>query len=134
MTPLIETLEGAEVGSVELDCDLSIALGEWAPPVGAERDPKCPDRWRRNGIRYFQPYTEATRSLDAALALVERVLPSVRPGIAKARAPGGRGDMWRANLTEDDGGSMYGAWANTAPLAVCIALLKAHQTKEPTNG
>lgn len=54
ITSLIEKLEGAEVGSRELDCAIWTATGGWGH-VG-------------------RPPTFST-SLDAALALAERVLP-----------------------------------------------------------
>ncbi len=125
ITSLIEKLEGASEGSVELSCDIGIALGEWTPPKGAERDIYSPDIWRRNGLKYYQPYAEVTTSLDAALALAERVLPGTSPGVSKNVFHG----YWSAWLHQNVDGACHvvgdASTSTTPALALCAAVLRA---------
>lgn len=71
-----------------------------------------------------------TRSLDAALALAERVLP--RSGdnetweVSLYKAPGKT--QWFAGLRPYGSGGV-GSDGNTPALALCIAILKAKETK-----
>lgn len=107
---LIERLEGAEAGSRELDealCEaLSIIFARFAWDNGTNSSTCAP----------------VTTSVDAALALAERVLP---------------GSRWECGVN-----SYEGAWAvvyadlvgtggcsSTPALALCIAILKAKETK-----
>lgn len=109
---LIERLEAAEVGSRELDRELNAVL--------------LPDEFFAPAYRTFQMYS---RSLDAALQLSERALPG-----------------WLSDINEHKGGRWFGcvsdphrnkrakhglsyAYAPTPALALCIAILKAKETK-----
>lgn len=109
ITSLIEKLEGAEVGSRELD----YAIKAWLEPVNAYWSLRVPADW--------------STSLDAALGLTERVLTlgawdvgyyynSDRPHYA------------RLVIVRDDEGQpeIYGRSATPA-LALCAAILRAHQ-------
>ena len=129
MTDLIKRLEEAEEGSRELDRDISklIDKAEWdkcanwasmpcgAPPAVIERD----------AVRWLPFYTT---SLDAALALAERVLPGAR--WVMVQQPVGWGAMpllfdgaaW--NCPNDPGETVHAL----LPLALCIAILKATDT------
>lgn len=107
MQDLIAQLEAAPAGSRELD----YRIKGWL---------EFDDYWR------LRVAADWTTSLDAALALAERVLPGMRARIdMDARR--------RAFLFPDDGytvGSDPTRWvsyadAPTAPLALCIAILKA---------
>lgn len=73
-----------------------------------------------------------TASLDAALALVERVLPGWRRCLEEVE-PGAR--WWAGVKPPDDTTSGYRgdrfAYAPTPALALCAALLRALQTQEP---
>ncbi len=77
------------------------------------------------GTRYASP--AYTGSLDAALALVTRVLPGWQVTLGQHRAPGKRGDLWKASLTSPQGGGMDTGWAPTPALALLAAMLKALQ-------
>lgn len=70
-------------------------------------------------------FSAYTSSLDAAVALVERVLPRHRWVIANRTGPkvGGSASVYR-----DD--SLKTAEAPTPALALCIALLKALEARE----
>lgn len=128
MLDLIERLEKAEAGSRELDCEIGLIVrtngrGEIV-------------QWG-NGEWVIQdaggPYVvdDFTTSLDAALALAERVLPGWSRGVFEDE-PGNQ-PPWLATLTEVcdaravEGHEGAGA---TAPLALCIAILRALRTTE----
>jgi len=105
MTDLIKRLEEAEEGEPLLDREIWVAL-----------------EFDRNRSPVDAP--EYTTSLDAALALAERVLPGLY--------------MWKVEF--DDEPTSTPAWAKiyakrdgqgsaaTAALALCIAILKATDT------
>ncbi len=100
ITSLIEKLEGAGVGSRELDCAIWTATGGW-------------DHVER-------PPTFST-SLDAALALVERVLPGWVWNM------GNDLPCW-VHLWIDDrnyDGNPIKSDAATPALALCAAILRA---------
>lgn len=116
MQDLIARLEAAEVGSRELDWDVSEALGVWRTETI---------------MRATAPWTT---SLDAALALAERVLPDY---------------WWLVRSNEDDtgffanlgvngtnpnmGAQCFPVFAASAPLALCIAILRAKQIDTASN-
>ncbi len=136
---LVARLETASVGSRELDRLVAVAVAgakEDIDETGSLRGyyrSDNPARWISIGA--IEP---VTTSLDAAVALVERVLPSQpEPGdvpwdqwlIELTRSP-----VWRREprVTWDcvigNGLGFGGAESKscaTAPLALCIALLKA---------
>ena len=99
ITSLIEKLEGAEVGSRELDCAIWTATGGW-DHVG-------------------RPPTFST-SLDVALALAERVLPGARMMVE--RFHDGKG--W-AMVQCAPGSAKIMTDGNTPALALCAAILRA---------
>lgn len=107
---LIERLEAAEGGSRELDWSISDAFGE------------------RHGGNVCPIYTT---SLDAALALAERALPGyfweiqICPYTTTVQ---GALESWNEGLAAPDVGGVY-ADARTPALALCIAILKAKETK-----
>jgi hypothetical protein len=122
MTDLIKRLEEAEAGSRELDCDLAEMLGE--VPV---------DAFRMHGVmtgRYGTgPYSawtapNYTTSVDAALALVERVLPGWCWMIERHKNGTVTAGLheWNAYREADQ------LTANTPALALCAAILKATDT------
>lgn len=105
---LVVRVEGAEVGSRELDRAIWNAL-----------------EFNHSGEPSHAP--TYTTSLDAALALAERVLPGVRVVIDSACKETGKPaagfvfgqDGERINGVMNDGA--------TLPLALCAAILKAHE-------
>lgn len=124
MKDLIERLEVAEAGSRELEREVEIALFGGEPSL-------APDRvFRKDGLGfgYTQGFAPYTRSLDAALALAERVLagPSVcgRPGRLHniAQLFNGR---WEAKTYRVSDGSSHEAVGAAPALALCIAILRA---------
>lgn len=107
LSALIARLEAAEVGSRELDKAVCDALN-----------------WRRtDGVWTFP--APVSQSLDAALALAERVLPGWRVfGISDERDfQVSRG--WGAGVGEKTGPGIQHAKAPTPALALVIAILKA---------
>lgn len=104
---LIERLEAAEAGSREFDCEVWCIFDGWA---GVDKPP-C-----------------VTTSIDAALALAERVLPDCCPGISKNVHQ----KNWYAWIGDkhEEGPLDLGNGRSLSPaLALCIAILKAKETK-----
>lgn len=125
ITSLIEKLEGAEVGSRELDADVALQVG-WTVHPG--------DNWIGPHAEIAVP--DYTTSLDAALALAERVLPGWHIGVqpwfhtdpdrVMSRAYLIRPDWKRWNPTGDEWCDQHhGKSCHTAALAVVSALLRA---------
>lgn len=122
---LIERLEAAEVGSSELDDSVMISaldgeMMDWWDDIAEQHQIKAADGSRVN-------VTPVTTSLDAALALAERIWPHV---------------MWRVGHDPDDGSfkaqlvtaqkpgdppAVHGN-APAPALALCVAILKAKET------
>ena len=152
ITSLIEKLEGAEVGSRELDREImALSYRYEQRHIGAscwddDDDTCCPgakhldwvwvdpatDHWKTNARDGF----EFTTSLDAALALAERVLPGWHVGVqpwfhtdpdrVMSRAYLIRPDWKRWNPTGDEWCDQHhGRSCHTAELAVVSALLRA---------
>lgn len=105
ITSLIEKLEGAEVGSRELDCAVARVL----------------DCYKGFATEHL------TTSLDAALALAERICPRFSVTVVKYRTndgefkPSGEASLLNpyGNITEHRGK------AATPALALCAAILRA---------
>lgn len=136
---LIARLEAAEVGDLELDIGIGQALGL----IGEGDDPRRLVYTSENGsLTSFGncfPWPMWTSSLDSALALAERVLPDtegilhnicVWPTVRKGFLSGPSVRIFRQVRDAD----AEGGWAlspgstsaaKTAPLALCIAILKA---------
>lgn len=125
LSVLIARLEAAETGSDELSAHVMQALvvpngrveqsrfnGVWCIYIGdrlwQERGWWRPDGW------------PVSTSLDAALALAERVLPGWQIGMwtTKQNAVG--------SVLREDGGA-FDATSSTPALALCIAVLRAKQ-------
>lgn len=136
MTPtLIEKLEQAEGPSREFDAELAVKFE--VSPVGLKHmkglqifsDPCCPHlievRLANNDLLGGYAAPPLTSSLDAAVALVERVLPRHRWVIANRTGPQVGGS---ASVYSDD--SLKSAEASTPALALCIALLKALEARK----
>lgn len=132
---LIERLEAAEAGSRELDADVHSALGTvFSRPVTQE-DRYYSLLYDAKSVSVFIPeaLTPVTTSLDAALALAERVLPGwdwkvggLRPpieGYDEREAPPHATLTRRGPLVANEGFAV--ADGATPALALCIAVLKA---------
>lgn len=106
---LIERLEAAEVGSAGLSIDVVTSLDD-----GGE--------FPTHGKLFV------TTSLDAALALAERVLPGWSWTVGTRDVPG-----CTAVIDSNGGSPILGeAIAPTPALALCIAILRARQASNPT--
>lgn len=120
---LIARLEGAEAGSLELDREIYLLLRPTADPEEFRRMFKDDSA----GFNFWLSAQPVTTSLDAALALAERLGLDVSQ-ILNDTLEGPHGD-----------GIWFSGWNAKAPIApqiarfVCIAILRAHtaQSAEP---
>lgn len=113
LSALIARLEAAEVGSHELDKAVAIACGS-SIQVWAET---ASDGTFLGSVRAY------TTSLDAALALAERVLPGKEWMLVKSTEGGET--SFHALIGPDSLGRA--GEAASAALALCIAILRAKQ-------
>lgn len=128
---LIARLEATEVGSRELDRDIELEIGGgW---IGADEDRVY--RRDKNGFGYTQAFRTFTTSLDAALALAERVLPGfgvvIDNGDPNHDSVGNRwcrARVW-SNAPLPDGSRFTGG-AKTLAMALCVAILRALDAQE----
>lgn len=134
---LVERLEVASVGSRELDCAIGLALDgffilppryEGDAPRYAYRKDGTEVHPGQGGTMLVWPYTT---SLDAALALAERVLPGWHVTVSNhycflnlSSLPSAVVSQ-RVDETNYDGTTAQWSRAQTMPLALCIAILKA---------
>jgi hypothetical protein len=122
---LLERVRAATGPDAALDAEIALAFGAAVEPAerNALGDIRVPAWWTMPGAsREEWPHRKTpwplTASLDAALALVERVLPGWRKSISELQADEWEGSIWdRGCVTE-----RYGL-ARTAPLALLAALL-----------
>lgn len=131
MSGLIERLEGAERGARELDGAVWYAVFEPDVDHGClhvemtEQGPRealtC-----ELGSKWADDVGPYTTSLDAALALAERVLPGFRKFIEIIGD--GRGSVCMFEASDPTPQRWH--HAATAPLALCIAILRAHEASQ----
>jgi hypothetical protein len=134
---LIERLSVAEVGSRELDAHVEVAVRR----VEASRvlpNPATWAKWEPCRDGYVQdPHTRyasnpVTTSLDAALALAERVLPGwaweIRTDLAGASVQAAP-SWWLEGLAAPDEGGVS-VDGKTSALAVCLGVLKAKEASQ----
>lgn len=122
---LLTRVEAATSGDRELDTLIAIAF---TPDARKSEE----HHWTLFEIgdyrlAYAEPYTS---SLDAALALVARVLPEWRPYLENWGVVPGR--EWRVTLRYWD--KRANAWGTTPALAILSVLLRALQTTEVEHG
>ncbi|WP_087139107.1 hypothetical protein [Brevundimonas diminuta] len=141
LSALIARLEAAEVGSRELDAHVEIAARAFeAAKTGLAREHWAIWRASSSGIVSdgATQYASATvtTSLDAALALAERVLPDREIALSqrKPRHLETCAEWWHASLFKVRTGVVFGvgpstvtAKASTPALALAIAILRAKQ-------
>ena len=114
VTGLVERLEKATGGDREIDLDLMVILH------GGPRERYLTDEL---GRLEFGHQWKFTASIDAALSLVERVLPMW--DICLSRVKGDEAATWNAVVGEPDSFSGSEATSPTPALALCLAALKA---------
>lgn len=141
---VVERLAAAEVGSRELDCALAVLLDGYIEE---------PSRygWEAHDYAYIdgeggrvspghggdQLVPHYTTSLDAALALAERVLPADPDFSPATPSAGWKIDIYRGMVPSADGGGWFVTVrrhatdgirvAKSSPaLALCAAILRAH--------
>lgn len=134
---LVERLEAAECGSRELDALVFVAAANDPNTYVIGPSPESifshVPGWYATGSDFSAAADPVTTSLDAALALAERVLPGWywRAGNTPigrwhhGRYTHGWAHLSRKDASNCDRGDEATGWAATAPLALCIAILKA---------
>ncbi len=136
MQELIARLEAAEAGSRELDREIMALTYSWEQRhIGVtcwdDREGRCCPGAKHMSWVWVDPATgqwktnakeglEFTTSLDAALALAERVLPGKFWTVYAAYRIEGR-MTYGVNL-DDDSDTSY---SKTPALALCVSILKA---------
>lgn len=126
MLDLIERLERAEAGDRNLDADISIAVFD--SQVKRERQ-MLPSFVHHMGDGYWSPIPPYTTSLDAIVALIGEKSPLRGPIHLDIAGSG-----FCALEPTDPCGDPVTAFGNTPALALCIALLRALQSKEADHG
>ena len=147
MEDLIRRLEAAGVGSRGLDSEIMALTYSWEQRhIGAtcwddHESTCCPgakhidwvwvdpttDRWVTNSKTGF----EFTASLDAALALAERVLPDYWWLVRSNEGDTGFFANLGLNGTNPNmGAKCFPVFSASAPLALCIAILRAKMEAE----
>lgn len=125
ITSLIEKLEGAEVGSRELDALVHVAVANDPNTYVVEPDAKSifshKPGWYRTGNDLSCLADPVTTSLDAALALAERVLPKLSRIEIKTYV---QGEFHHCTIETDDDEFEFNN-CRTPSLALCAALLRA---------
>ena len=124
MSGLVEKLEAAEVGSRSLDLDIAQAL---SMKLWGRRHPhNNSHQWMTEIDGKAVPIPRYTTSLDAALALAERVI-AVRGPIDISIMGSAQVVILDADPCRDAIAEAYG---NTPALALCIAILRALNLNE----
>lgn len=121
---LIARLEAAEAGSRELDFAVAQSLGSVVREGWAET---YADGTFGGSVKAY------TTSVEAALALAERLIPGVWWVIGRGKLTSGEPE-YGAELLFGPDESLGIAEAATAPLALCIAILRASPTTVNNKG
>ena len=133
VTGLVERLEKATEGSSNLNAAIWFALFKpeyrFPEPVLNRVPDDLFEAYERfhwdggGGYKVSERLPDYTRSVDDALALVERVLPGW--DICLSRVKGDQAATWNAVFGEPDSFSGSEASSPTPALALCLAALKA---------
>ena len=112
----------------EIDVAIMAACFEWAKAEPPYYAPHCvgdePIYWHAPSWLRKRPCPELTGSIDAALALVERVLPG--NDVLVMRDTG----QWEANIGPQESFVSFEGKCSNAPLSILAALLAALQPPE----
>lgn len=138
MTPILTRLE--EGGSRELDAEIVALLNKATVRLYPPSDDFGPRAkwqfWSLDGAHFLGneskfPVEPVTTSVDAALALAERVLPGCDPGVClEQRLETGR-TIWAGWVDLNPGTSQFAA---TPAAALCLAILKAQALSDQGRG
>ena len=129
LSALIARLEAAEVGCRGLDAAVYDQLFPRLTRDG-EVVPGFPGRWPFHpGSAHDAEVRTVTTSLDAALALADRVLPEETFWEMSHNAVISGQRMYHADVfpPEQSGEAAFWGYASTPVLALCIAILRAKQ-------
>jgi len=133
---LVERLENATGPDRELDRDIGFAVGSWSI---RNIDPHGNLIYVPSDDTYYADhpgsmYPAFTESVDAALALAEKVLPSMRTISTCDDTLAVSAKIWvYPNGLSNGGEFMVEGMQQSLPLALCIAVLKAHGGADATD-
>lgn len=128
-TDILTRLREAEGPDRELDRDIGLAIGGWRYEALGDLGEMLfvPEDATYYGDSPGAMYPSFTESIEASLALVERMLPGCAWEITTTGFKPG------ASIVVHGPRTMFGAYANTPALALIAALFTALQEKENTN-
>jgi len=148
MSTLIDRLSKLDAPDREVDAEIAFATGHFDYKLKygfencrIERGQNRTNDWvevfvkDKGTLIYSEPYPHVTASVDAAIALAERVLPGwtfEHIGQDYIRARGLDNDVMPMGWTVEisDGSQTIQGQAPTLPLAICIALLRAKEASK----
>lgn len=127
MKDLIARLEAEEVGNAELDYLIDEFFSDWKNIGGGWAAHKVTGERVKNSFSYPD---SVTTSLDAALALADSVLPDWWVELRRYS------DGWYVKIAphSSKAADAFQGSQKPAPLALCIAILKAKLAEEPIKG
>ena len=123
-TPLITRLEEAAEGSRDLDARVASVFSH-----DVESDDG--DFWWGPFDEQAERVPDFTTSLDAALALAERVLPGWEWLLRTDEERGFMVNCWRKGDEPNMGDECFPSYAATPVLALCAAILRANHKDKP---
>lgn len=130
---LIERLEAAEVGSRELDAEVCVSLQYGGLNSEGAGNVRVDMEWGDDDLLFevgeekcCNPVPPVTTSLDDALSLAERLCP----GMVWSSHPAGKGRQTCGfHVPRGWGNGEQWGTAATPALALCAAILKAHEAR-----
>lgn len=129
---LLSRLEASEGADRELDAELAVAFSgdpeAWVVNPSPHSIFSAAPGWWRDGSDKSHDAPAYTTSVDAALALVERVLPG-REWIVEGGGGGSSTAVLLAPFEDEGSGEAHTGRLKTPALALLAALLKALITK-----
>lgn len=131
---LLSRLEGLTAPDREVDALIMGACFEWAKPEPPYLAPHCvgdqPIYWHAPEPYYKRPAPELTASLDAAIALCERVLPGWSGDIDIGKPIADNGKVGARLFPPGDGWQNHAGEGPTPAIALLIAILTALEARE----
>ena len=120
---IIERLEKAEGGSLELDFWISVRVYDPCEYTDAELQADIDSV----GIEGMHIDAAFTSSVDAAIALAEKAMPGWCWLVRNDEDAGAFANVTKRNGNYEDGVDAFPVWAKTPALALVTSLLKAKQ-------